>query len=200
MATLSHPRAWLRHPLRQRPVPPGHPRRLAAGNARGLARHGNPWEFERPRSQLRDRLRRLGRNGSGRRRARRATSGSRPRPSRRSPTTRRSSAGAAGTSTRCACGRRARSIRSCSTRSTPATMSARCRNGAGRGDLPGPLSQRRHAGRAGTAAAAGVFLLLRLAAGHHPPPHQAVSATCARLPTRRRSSSTTPIRRSPSPN
>ena len=32
MATLSHRRAWLWHPLRQRPVPPDHPRRLAAGN------------------------------------------------------------------------------------------------------------------------------------------------------------------------
>ena len=40
-------------------------------------------------------------------------------------TTRRSSAGAAGTSTRCACGRRARPTRSSSTPSTPATMSAR---------------------------------------------------------------------------
>jgi hypothetical protein len=48
------------------------------------------------------------------------------RRSRRSPTTRRSSAGAAGTSTRCGCGRRARPTRSSSTRSTPATMSARC--------------------------------------------------------------------------
>ncbi len=49
------------------------------------------------RMQLRDRLRRLGRNGPGRGRAHAPHLASRPRPSRRSATTRRSSAGGAGT-------------------------------------------------------------------------------------------------------
>ena len=73
--------------------------------------HGNPWEFERPESQLRDRLRRLGRSGRRATATRRAMSGIPARRSRRSATTRRSSAGAAVTSTRCGCGRRARPIR-----------------------------------------------------------------------------------------
>ena len=53
-----------------------------------------------------------------------ARSGIRRRPCRPSPTTPRSSAGAASTSTRCGCGRRARPIRSSSTSSTPAIISA----------------------------------------------------------------------------
>ena len=55
----------------------------------------------------------------------RAQCGIRPRRCRPSPTTRRWSAGADGTSTRCGCGRRAPSTRLRSTTSTPATMSAR---------------------------------------------------------------------------
>ena len=84
---------------------------------------GNPWEFQRPEvvyhvhfgghvEHVDDR----GRD--------RATW----RPSetvRRWPTTPRSSAGAASTSTRCGCGRRTRRIRSGSMSSTPATMSRR---------------------------------------------------------------------------
>ena len=56
--------------------------------------NGNPWEFERPEVQLRDRLRRLGRRRCTATTSARATSGTRPKRSRRSPTTRRSSAGA----------------------------------------------------------------------------------------------------------
>lgn len=55
----------------------------------------------------------------------RATSGNRPSASLPPPSTRRPSAGAASASTRCASGRRNRSIRSCSMPSTPATTSAR---------------------------------------------------------------------------
>ena len=69
-----------------------------------------------------------------------------------------------------------------------------------RGDLEGALPERRHAGRPGIAAQAGIFLRFRFAARSHPPPHQAVRATCARSASTPRSSSTTPIRRSPSPN
>ena len=57
---------------------------------------GNPWEFARPEMQLRDRLRRPCRGGRRRPAARCATSGIPPKRSRRSPTTRRSSAGADG--------------------------------------------------------------------------------------------------------
>ena len=77
------------------------------------------------RGHLRHRLRRHGRGGRRRGRHRRAMSGTRPRRSMPSPTTRRSSAGAAGTSTRCGCGRRAPPTRCGSTPSTAATMSAR---------------------------------------------------------------------------
>ena len=45
---------------------------------------------------------------------------------------------------------------------------------ARRGDLEGALSERRDAGRPGTAAAAGIFLRLRLAARSRPPPRQTV--------------------------
>ena len=115
--------------------------------------------------------------------------------------TRRSSAGAATASTRCGCGR------AHADRPDPARRLQRRRphrragrEQQGRGADARALSGRFDAGRAGTAAAAGVFLLLGLAAGHRPAPSAAVSATCARCPTRRRSSSTTPIRRSRSPS
>ena len=48
MATPVDRRLRLRHPLRQRPVPPDHPQRLAAGIPEDWLTHGNPWEFERP--------------------------------------------------------------------------------------------------------------------------------------------------------
>ena len=100
-------------------------RRLAARAARGLARRRQPLGVRAPRGRLPDRLRRLGRA------CRRATASSsaslaaRARRCSRSPTTRRSSAGAAATSTRCGCGRRAPPTRCSSRPSTAATMSAR---------------------------------------------------------------------------
>ena len=51
-------RPWLRHPLRPRPVPPGHQRRLAARISRGLAGFRQPVGIPAPRSQLHHRLRR----------------------------------------------------------------------------------------------------------------------------------------------
>ena len=53
---------------------------------------------------------------------------------------------------------------------------------AGRGDLARALSERRHAGRPGAAAAAGVFLHLGVAAGHRAPPSRAVRAISTSLP------------------
>ena len=109
MATLGVAGLRLRHPLRSRPVPAAHPRRLAAGIAgttgwrsaiRGsssAARSMYPIRFGGTRRIYRRRRRH---------RARRLVSGRDA--CWRSPTTRRSSAGAAATSIRCGCGRRAR--------------------------------------------------------------------------------------------
>jgi starch phosphorylase len=44
------PGLWLRHPLRERHVPPGDERRLAGRTAGDWLAHGNPWEFERRES------------------------------------------------------------------------------------------------------------------------------------------------------
>jgi starch phosphorylase len=90
-----------------------------------------------------------------------------------SPTTRRSSAGAATASTRCACGPACRSTRSCSTlqRRRPHRRAApRAAQGRALSRVLYPADS--HAGRPGTAPAAGVFLLLRLAAGHPAAPPQ----------------------------
>ena len=65
---------------------------------------------------------------------------------------------------------------------------------------PGPLPERCHRGRPGAAPEAGVLLHLGQPAGHHPAPSDRAIPTCARCPTRRRSSSTTPIPRSPCPS
>ena len=84
---------------------------------------GNPWEFQRPEVAYHVHFG-GGVEQSRTRTAATARSGTRPKPCRRWPMTRRSSAGAAITSTRSGYGRRARPIRSSSTSSTPATMSA----------------------------------------------------------------------------
>ena len=85
---------------------------------------GNPWEFPRPEIVYD-----IGFGGhvDGARlpTARWRMSGVPAETVRRSPTTRRWSAGAASTSTLCGCGRRARPIRCGSTPSTPAITSAR---------------------------------------------------------------------------
>ena len=176
-------------------------RRLAGRTARNLARPRQSLGVRAPRARLRGRLRRLGRIDHRQGRPARAPrleagrSASWP-----SPTTRRSSAGAATASTRCGCGRRCRSIRSCSTRSTPATTSARCAK-ATRPMRCRACSIRPTRTRPGRNCGCGRSI-------SSPPPRcrtscSAISASmaiCSRCPTRRRSISTTPIRRSPSPN
>ena len=67
---------------------------------------GNPWEFERAEAVYPVRLYGQVREERDAARPARATSGRAGSACWRSPTTRRWSAGAAGTSTRCACGRR----------------------------------------------------------------------------------------------
>ena len=107
MATRRHPRLWLRHPLRARPVPPGDRRRLAGRAAR---RPGSPTAIPGSSSAARAPTRSASaatvepsRRRTARARALRLEAGrARASPS---PTTRRSSAGAASASTRCACGR-----------------------------------------------------------------------------------------------
>ena len=143
MATLRHPRARLRHPLRSRPVPPGHPGRLAARISRGLADLRQSVGVRPARVPAHHRLRRLGRNAGRRGRHDMLMSGTRARRSPRSPTTRRSSAGAGTTPTPCGSGRPAPPTRCTSTRSTAATMSARWRERARREcDFAGALPER----------------------------------------------------------
>ena len=131
----------------------------------------------------RGRLRRHGRNPAQERTTRRAMSGSRPKRSSPSPTTRRSSAGA---------GKRVNTLRLWSARadrSDPARRiqprrphrRARRAHRAER-HLARALSRRCDAGRPGAAAAPGVLLHLGLAAGHRPAPPAASTATSASLP------------------
>ena len=88
-----------------------HPQRLAAGGAGGLAaRTATPGSSSAPRS-ITPSASAAGSRPCRARTTRCATSGTPANGSRRSPSTRRSSAGAAATSTRCGCGRRARPIR-----------------------------------------------------------------------------------------
>ena len=132
MATLRHRRARLRHPLRPRHVPPGHPGRLAAGVSRELA-------GLRQSVGIRAARRDTHRSASAARVETQcdadgtddAAPGTRRDACEPSPTTRRWSAGAATTSTRCASGRRGQRNRCGSTRSTAATMSARWRRARG---------------------------------------------------------------------
>ena len=140
--------------------------------AGGLARNRQSVGVRAPRGHLRDRLRRPVEAVSRRRRSRSVWS--RPRSSRRSPTTRRSSAGAASTSTRCGCGRREPVDPLAARRLQPRRPCRRAldRARAADADLAGALPERRDAGRPGAAAAAGVFLHLGLAAGPRPPPRQ----------------------------
>ena len=194
-------RARLRHSLRQRPVPPDHPQRLAAGGSRGLADARQPLGIRAAGSQLRHRLRRLGGGGS--------------------PTARKTShhvwhpdetVEAVGYDTPIVGwrGRHVNTLRLWSARAARSAEARRLqrrrlhrradRQRARRGDLEGALSQRRDAGGPGIAAAAGIFLRLGFAARPRAPPRQAASATSARWPTTWRSSSTTRIRRSPSPS
>ncbi len=91
---------------------------------------GNPWEFERP--EIVYDINYGGRvDHASRQMAARARSGIPTKPSRPSPTTPRSSAGAGGTSICCGCGRREPSIRCASTSSTKATTSPHWRSRRG---------------------------------------------------------------------
>ncbi len=86
-------------------------------------------------------------------------------------------------STRCACGRRSRSIRSCSTPSTPATTSARSSE-SNRAEALTRVLYPADATPAGQELRLRqeYLLLLGLAAGHPAPPPAAVSATLDNLP------------------
>ena len=152
--------------------------RLAARDARGLARRSaTRGSSSGPRSSTRSASAARSRTSTHARRQRRATSGARPNRSPPSPTTRRSPAGAAGTSTRCGCGRRA---------PRPAVarrfQSRRPRRRAGRpraagGDFARALSERRHAGGRGLAPAPGVLLRVGVAAGPGAPAQEAARRT-----------------------
>ena len=174
-------RLRLRHPLRQRPVPPDHPRRLAAGDARGLARPRQPVGVRAPGSQLRGRLRRLGGGGAGRRGERpprlapeRDHRGDRLRHADRrlARAPRQHAAAVVGARRRPAEARRLQRRR---------LPRRRIRPRARRGDLQGALSQRRHPGRPGAAAAAGVFLRLAPRCSTWCAATSSSSATSARL-------------------
>jgi starch phosphorylase len=138
-----YPGLRLRHPLRSRPVPPAH-RDGGRSSSRGLAvLRQSPGSSSARRSPTigfggHVDVGRGWPDGAPRR------SGSRPRRCSPSPTTRRSSAGAASTSTRCASGRRARSTRSLDA-SIAATTSARSPSACQRceNDLARALSERR---------------------------------------------------------
>ena len=156
--------------------------------------HGNPWEFERAGGQLRHRLRRLCRGGRRRRRHDAPCLAARRDASRRSPSTRRSSAGA---------GRHVNTLRLWSARA-PDPLKLDAFNA---GDYLGALAdnvraeaiskvlypERRDAGGPGAAAAPGIFLRLRLAARSGAPPCASSIATSARSASTSRCSSTTPI-------
>ena len=191
-----HSRARLRHPLRPRHLPPGHARRLAAG----ICRRSGSRSAIRGSSSGRRSPTTIGFGGTvedastGRRapRARLASGGDRRRGRLRHADRR---AGAAGTSTRCGCGRRARPIRCGSTTSTAATMSARSPSACGsrRSRACSIRATRPPAGQR-PAAAAGISSSPRRRC------RTWCAATCAprrpalRCPTTSRSSSTTRIR------
>ncbi len=144
-------------------------------DARGLARQRQSVGVRKAGSQLRHRLRRLGRNGPGRRRADAARLASRR--NRRGGRLRHADRRLA---------RQAREhappVVGAGARSVQARRLQRrrfrrrlVRYGAGRGDLEGALSERRDSRRTGAAPQAGVFLRIGVAARPHPSPHQAAS-------------------------
>ncbi len=101
-----HRRLRLRHPLRARPVQAGARRWLAGRAAGGLARLRQPLGVRALRGGLPGPPLRPCARGARRRAASASASGKAGSACWPSPTTRPWSAGAAGTSTRCACGRR----------------------------------------------------------------------------------------------
>ena len=175
MATLVDRRFRLRHSLRQRPVPPDHPQRLAAGDSRGLA-HATaiPGNSSGRRSTTRS-VSAAGSKRSPTAKNRSATSGTPTRPSRRS---------AYDTPIVGWRGRHVNTLRLWSARAVdPLKLDA-----FNAGDYIGALSdtvraeaiskvlypERRDAGRPGAAAAAGIFLRFGLAARSGAAPRQAV--------------------------
>ena len=193
------PRHRLRHPLRFRPVPPDHRAGLAAGISRRMAELRQPLGIPAAGSGLSRPFRRR-RRACRRPAAATARSGIRRKPCRRSPTTPRSSAGAASTSTRCGCGRRARPIRCSSTSSTPATISAppprrRAPNRSANSSIRTTRARRAaNCGCARNISSSRPRCRIWSSAISLP------TGSCAAWPRRPRCSSTTPIRASPSPS
>ena len=118
-----HSRHRLRHPLRFRPVPPDHRAGLAARISGRMAEFRQPLGIPAARRWSTTSIS-AATSTMSTTAAATARPGVRRKPCRLSPTTPRSSAGAASTSTRCGCGRRARPTRCGSTSSTPAITSA----------------------------------------------------------------------------
>ena len=195
-----HPRLRLRHPLRPRPVPPGHQERRAAGISGGLAVLRQSLGVRAPGDHPRHRLRRLGRAdaAAGRRVAGRVASDRDGRGGRLRHADRRLAR--RGTSIRSASGRRAPSIRCGSTSSIPATISARSasRRGPRRSRkssirrTPPPPARSCGSGRNISSSPPRCRIWCGVTS--------ASMATSARSPRRPRSSSTTRIRASRSPS
>ena len=202
MATLSHRRARLWHPLRPRPVPPDHQSTAGSTNIpRTGCDFGNPWEFPRPEVDLRHRLWRRRRQRAAPARLARAGLAS-VRDGRQAVAYDTPVVGWRGA--------HVNTLRLWSARA-PDPLRLDVFN---QGDYVGALvdqvraesiskvlypSDSTPAGQE-LRLAAGIFLRLRLAAGPDPPPSANSTAISTRSPTRSRSSSTTPIRRSASPN
>ena len=130
-----------------------------------------------------------------------APTGVRRKPCRPSPTTPRSSAGAASTSTRCGCGRRARPIRCGSTSSTPATISAPVAEEARAGSICKFLypNDESAAGRELRLRQEYFFVSASLQGSDQAAPRLRRAVAQPRV-QRPRCSSTTPIRALPSPS
>ncbi len=193
-----HPRARLRHPLRPRHLPPGDQGRLAARAAGGLAVRRQSVgvraagghvhrRLRRPRRDRRERGRHVALGvGAGRERER---GGVRHADHRLARQARQHAAAVVG----------ARDGPDPPRRLQPRRPRRRARRPrARRVDLARALSERRHRGRAGAAAAPGILLRLGVAAGPRCAATRRSTASSRRSPTTWRSSSTTRIRRSPS--
>ena len=162
-------RAWLRHPLRPRPVPAGASRTAGSTN---IPRTGWPSAI-RGSSHARKSPMPSDLAAPWRRytTARWRKSGARPRLSRPSPTTRRYPAGAANTVNTLRLWRsHARPIRlRLDVFNAGDYVAAQTDQVRAEVDLQGALSERLDPGRPGASAAPGIFLRLGLAAGPHPP-------------------------------
>ena len=187
----------LRHPLRAWPVHAADPRRLAARAAGAMAGVRQSVGIRAARNRIFHpvrRQRRISRQRTGRHRARpvvsrraRARRGARHADHGMARAPRQHAAALVGALDHAGAARRIQRRRS------------RRRDGAprpGRGHFARALSERRHAGGTGAAAAPGVFLHLGVAAGHRPAPSAAFRRPRLRCRSMSPSSSTTRIRRS----